>query len=103
MYPLVKENDDAAATQNILLDQMTGEDSPVDKLVGEGNTQDLAQYITGLSTTLNKLKDKENIDKQNLNNTVSSKTQKQRASTSHGMSRKARYAANGGNVAWGAP
>lgn len=69
MYPLVKENDDAAATQNILLDQMTGEDSPVDKLVGEGNTQDLAQYITGLSTTLNKLKDKENLDKQNLNNT----------------------------------
>ena len=42
-------------------------------------------------------------NKQNLNNTVSSKTQKQRASTSHGMSRKARYAANGGNVAWGAP
>lgn len=44
-------------------------------------------------------------NKQNLinNNTVSNKTQKQRASTSHGMSRKARYAANGGNVAWGAP
>ena len=63
VYPLIREDAaDLEAAQNQLLEQVTGEDSELEKLAGKGDMQELTQYVTSVSTSLNALKNIDSVD-----------------------------------------